>query len=186
MTRPDAREPGIPEKMAMLHDALSRAGLAHAFGGALALAWCVREVRATMDIDVNVFVTAERLDELVDALPDGVGITDDGLMLLRRDGQARLPWGRHPLDVFLNTTAFHEQAASRVHVEPLGEVDLPFLACRDLAVFKAFFDRGRDWVDLEAMAAAGALDVADVCGVLVEYLGAGDPRVARVRALVHG
>lgn len=177
---------GIPEKMALLHEALDTAGLPHAFGGALALAWCVREVRATMDIDVNVFVPATRLDELLAALPSDVTVTEETVAALRGDGQARLPWGRHPLDVFLNTTAFHEDAARRVHLEPLGDVDLPFLACRDLAVFKAFFDRSRDWVDLEAMAAAGALDVAAVCGVLVEHLGADDPRIGRVRALVHG
>ena len=57
------------------------------------------------------------------------------------------------------------------------------LACTDLAVFKAFFNRTRDWADLEDMAAAGALDRDRVLGILVEYLGPGDHRVARLHAL---
>ncbi|MHB1138895.1 MAG: hypothetical protein ACYC2O_08050, partial [Microthrixaceae bacterium] len=61
--------------------------------------------------------------------------------------------------------------------------DVPFLACTDLAVFKAFFDRTKDWADLEEMVAAGTLDVDRVVGVLVRYLGADDDRVARLLAL---
>ena len=176
-------ELGIPEKMVLLHEALRATDVPHAFGGALALAWCVREVRATMDIDINVFLSIGELDRFVALLPDDVRCGPTEIELLRRDGQARLQWGRHPLDVFLNTTPFHEQAAQRVPLEPLVGTDLPFLACQDLAVFKAFFDREKDWVDLAAMADAGALDVAAVCGVLVEYLGSADPRVERVRLL---
>jgi hypothetical protein len=62
---------------------------------------------------------------------------------------------------------------------------VPFLACRDLAVFKAFFDRTRDWADLEDMAAAGTLDVEAVLGVVVRYLGGEDHRVERLRALAR-
>jgi len=53
-----------------------------------------------------------------------------------------------------------------------------------LAVFKAFFNRTRDWADLEAMRDAGTLDVVAVAGVLVSYLGADDERIARLRSLV--
>ncbi len=52
-----------------------------------------------------------------------------------------------------------------------------------LAVFKAFFDRTKDWADLEEMSAAGTLDVDAVVGVLVRYLGAEDHRVARLLSL---
>ena len=50
-------------------------------------------------------------------------------------------------------------------------------------MFKAFFDRTKDWADLEEMAATGALDVDRTLGVLVRYLGADDHRVARLAAL---
>ena len=102
---------------------------------------------------------------------------------MEADGQSRLWWGTTPVDVFFNTTPFHEAAAARARTEPFGGTDIPFLACRDLAVFKAFFDRTRDWADLEEMNAAGTLDHEAVLGVLVRYLGGQDHRVARLRAL---
>ena len=85
--------------------------------------------------------------------------------------------------MFLDTTPFHREVGRRVRLEPFGEVELPFLACRDLAVFKAFFDRTKDWADLEEMNVAGTLDIEAVAGVLVRYLGGDDVRIARLRAL---
>ena len=41
---------------------------------------------------------------------------------------------------------------------------------QDLAVFKAFFNRTKDWADIEAMIEAGSLDGDRVVGVLVRYL----------------
>ena len=46
--------------------------MAHAFGGALALAWCTERARGTIDIDVNVFVDVSRTAEVLSALPDGI------------------------------------------------------------------------------------------------------------------
>jgi hypothetical protein len=86
--------------------------------------------------------------------------------------------------VFLNTTPFHEEVAGRSHRERFAGATLPFLGCGDLAVFKAFFNRTKDWADLEEMVAAGTLDVDRTLGVLVRYLGGDDERVARLRALV--
>jgi hypothetical protein len=120
---------------------------------------------------------------VVKALPEGVEASDEQLERLHRDGQVRLWWDGTPLDVFLDTTEFHAKAAGRARWEDFGGHPLPFLSCSDLAVFKAFFDRTKDWADLEEMAAAGALDVDRVIGVLVRYLGADDHRVARVAAL---
>jgi hypothetical protein len=50
-------------------------------------------------------------------------------------------------------------------------------------VFKAFFDRTRDWADLEEMHAAGTLDIEAAAGVLVRYLGGDDHRIERLRTL---
>jgi hypothetical protein len=171
------------DKIVALHQALEEVGLPHAFGGALALAWCTEQARGTNDIDLNVFLDTSHLDDVVAALPKGVAVRPSDRTLLRRDGQARLWWDTTPVDLFLNTTPFHEQAAHRARYEEFGGADIPFLACRDLAVFKAFFSRTRDWADLEAMADAGTLDVAAVLGVLTLYLGGDDERVARLRAL---
>ena len=67
--------------------------------------------------------------------------------------------------------------------EPFAGIELPFLACEDIAVFKAFFNRTKDWADLEEMAAAGTLDADRVIGTLTRYLGAGDERITRLQAL---
>jgi hypothetical protein len=173
----------IPEKMVAIHAALDDAELPHAFGGALALAWCTQRARGTIDIDLNVFVTTERADDVLDTLPDEVRSTEADRRALRNAGQQRLWWDSTPVDVFLNTTDFHDSAADRARWEPFEGVELPFLSCADLAVFKAFFDRTKDWADLEEMRDAGTLDADRVVGVLVRYLGADDPRVQRLLEL---
>jgi hypothetical protein len=175
---------GLPEKMVAVHEHLRDAGIDHAFGGALALAWCTQQARGTIDLDVNVFAGPDRTDEALAALPRGVVASAEDRRLLQRDGQARLWWGTTPVDVFLNTTPFHEEVSARVRWEPFAGVELPFLACEDLAVFKAFFNRTKDWADLEAMQEAGTLDVPAVVGVLATFLGSDDERIARLLTLV--
>ena len=174
---------GIPDKIVALHRALDEIDAPHAFGGALALAWCTERARGTIDIDLNVFVDGSHAREVLAALPGGVRWTADDLERIERDGQARLWWDTTPVDVFLNTTEFHEQVAGRCRWERFADVDVPFLSCSDLAVFKAFFNRTRDWADLEAMAEVGTLDVDRVIGVLARYLGPDDERIARLLRL---
>jgi len=173
----------LPDKIVAVHAALAAGEVPHAFGGALALAWCTQRARGTIDIDVNVFLPPERADEVLAALPPQVTHTEEDRDAMRDDGQTRLWWDGTPIDVFLDTTPFHHDVGTRVRLEPFGDAVLPFLACRDLAVFKAFFDRTKDWADLEEMQAAGALDIEAVAGVLVRYLGGDDPRVGRLNSL---
>ena len=87
--------------------------------------------------------------------------------------------------MFLDTTDFHRGAAKRARVEQFAGASAPFLACSDLAVFKAFSDRTKDWADLEEMAARGTLDVERVLGTLVRYLGGDDHRVDRLRSVAE-
>jgi len=173
----------LADKIVAVHRTLAAAHLPYAFGGALALAWCTERARGTIDIDVNVFVGVERVDQMLAALPAEVSWSPADRELLVRDGQVRLWWQRTPVDVFLNTTPFHADVALRARHESFNGADIPFLSCTDLAVFKAFFDRTKDWADLEEMAIAGTLDRQRVVGVLAEYLGLDDPRVAKVLAL---
>lgn len=176
----------LADKIVALHSALAAGRLPHAFGGALALAWCTHRARGTIDIDVNVFIAIDRLDDLLAALPGEVAWAEAERSLLERDGQARLWWDTTPVDVFLNTTPFHADVAVRSRRQQFNGADVPFLSCTDLAVFKAFFNRTKDWADLEEMAVAGTLDRQRVVGVLAEYLGLDDPRVGRVLALPPG
>ena len=118
------------------------------------------------------------------ALPDGVTGPTPTWPSCERDGQIRLWWDDTPVDVFFNTTDFHAGAAPPGPARAVRAAsEIPFLACRDLAVFKAFFNRTKDWADLEAMAEAGALDVEAVLGVLTHYLGPDDERLDRLRCL---
>ena len=171
----------LPGKIVALHRALEAAKVGHAFGGALALAWCTRRPRGTSDIDINVFAPPAQTRRVLRALPSEVRWIDDDRDRLRRDGQVRLWWDTTPVDLFLSTTSFHRRASRRVRREPFQGEALPFLACDDLAVFKVFFDRSRDWADLEEMATAGTLDTDRVVGILSHYLGANDTRITRLR-----
>ena len=173
----------LPEKIVALHRSLERARLPHAFGGALALAWCTQRARGTIDIDVNVFVDVDRAEQVFRALPRKVEWTAADAAVLRRDGQTRVWWDKTPLDLFVNTTPFHAEVALRTRYEEFAGASIPFLSCHDIAVFKAFFNRTKDWADIEEMLAAGTLNVSRVRGVLAHYLGADDGRVARLAAL---
>lgn len=170
----------IGERVLAIHAALDAAGLPHAFGGALALAWCTGDPRGTSDIDLNVFVPPGRSKQVLAALPEGVTASAGDLATLRRDGQARLWWDEVPVDVFLVTSPVHREAARRVRVEPFLGVAVPFLACEDLAVFKAFFNRTRDWADLEDMASAGTIDPAQLRSTVSQLIGDEDARLGRI------
>ena len=173
----------LAEKILALHRALDEADLPHAFGGALALAWCTRRPRGTSDIDLNVFVPTSAVPQVLEALPAEVTYTRQDVRRLEREGQARLRWDRTPIDLFLNVSTFHDEAMTRVSLEPFNSETIPFLACDDLAVFKAFLDRRRDWADLEEMLLAGSLDVDGVAATLAKHLGADDERIGKLRGL---
>ncbi|HYM53832.1 MAG TPA: hypothetical protein VES97_00605, partial [Solirubrobacteraceae bacterium] len=141
-------EPALPEKIVAVHERLAGAAVAHAFGGALALAYYA-EPRATDDIDVNVFVAPSALAEVREALaPLGV---DDGadLAAVERDGQCRLWWGRTPLDLFFAYDEIHQAMRRESRLVPFGDDRLPILAPEHLLTCKAIFDRPKDWLDIE-------------------------------------
>jgi len=176
----------LPQKIVRLHERLADAGLPHAFGGALALAWCTRRARGTIDIDVNVFLHVDDRARLLAALPQDVKVTAKDRTILRRDGQVRLWWDKTPLDLFLNTTDYHREVAERIRWEMFAGVDVPFIACVDVAVFKAFFNRTKDWADIEEMHAAGTLNVERVVQVIARHLGADDERIDALRKIGGG
>ncbi len=173
----------IVDKILVIGAALESQRLPYAFGGALALAFCTERARGTIDIDVNVFVAQDQAGRVLTSLCPPVSHADEDLVNLERDGQTRLWWEQTPVDLFLDTTDFHLQAAQRRQFHDFGGRQTPFLGCSDLAVFKAFFNRTKDWADLEEMIAIGALNVDQTLGVLVRYLGEDDERVERLRLL---
>jgi hypothetical protein len=174
----------LVEKLFAIHDALSERGFAHAFGGAIALAYCVEEPRGTRDLDVNIFVDASEAETVLDGLPEGVRVRKRDVVQVERDGQSRLDWNGTPIDVFLNKVPLHEEVASSVIWVPLEGREAPVLDCASLAIFKALFDRTKDWADLEAVAAATPGDIEAAAARIAALVGPGDPAVRRLEALL--
>jgi hypothetical protein len=163
---------GLGDKVLGLHRMLAQAELPHAFGGALALAFCTQEPRGTKDIDVNVFVGTEGVGVLAAALRPEVNLDDSAATLLRRDAQARLWWGQTPVDVFLSNHPFHDDVHTRVRHVAFGHLDkLPVLACTDLAVFKAFFARPKDVLDVATMASARTVNLDELRSSVATLMG---------------
>ena len=173
----------LVDRLLAVHDALDRARLPHAFGGAIALAYCTEEPRGTRDIDVNVFVDAARAPEVLRSLPPEVVVGDGDIEAALSVGQVRVWWDETPIDVFLDVHDFHREVAAGTRIVPFAGTDIPVLGCVELVVFKAFFNRTKDWADLEAMQEAGTLDVPAVAGVLATFLGGDDDRIARLLEL---
>lgn len=141
-------ELSLPRKVTALHDALRAARVPHAFGGALALAYYA-EPRATIDVDVNVFLPPARFERVAKLLgPLGVDTSID-IAKLEREGQCRLRWGRTPLDLFLSYDQIHDEMRESIRRVPFADGTIPILSPEHLAVCKAVFDRPKDWIDIE-------------------------------------
>jgi hypothetical protein len=170
----------LAERLVELHRALARGRLPHAFGGAIALAYWTLDPRGTSDIDVNVFVAAAECERALAALPEGVEQPPGTKEAILRDGQVRLWWDRTPVDLFFDYAPLHADAARDRRTVPFGDIQIPVLGPVELAAFKAMFDRTRDWADIEAMIAAGTLDLDAVRDVLRAMLGPDDHRFVRL------
>lgn len=175
----------LAERLLAVHAALDDAGLPHAFGGAIALAYCTQEPRGTRDIDVNVFVGVDRANEVFDAMPRGVGVTRAGRDAARRDGQVRVMWDDTPIDIFFDTHEFHREAAREIVEVPFEGTTIAVLGCETLIVFKAMFNRTRDWADIEAILGTGSVDGHRALDRLRSLQGRSDPAVLRLTALLR-
>lgn len=172
----------LVERIVAIADSLDAHSVAWALGGALALAYATEEPRGTRDIDVNVFVPSARAAEVFAALPVGVRHSGADLIAARRDDQVRLWWDDTPVDLFFASEPFHDGVARRCRTVPFAGRSVRILSAEDLAVFKATFDRGKDWVDIATMAEAGSIDLDEAAKRLAGLLG-DDPRVDRLRQL---
>lgn len=173
-----------------VHDVLTSAGLSHAFGGALALAYII-EPRGTVDVDVNVFSPAGDLPSVVEVLSamdlepeqDPEHWLPAAGVRLRRDSDPV------PVDVFPSLDPRYSRVERRCVTHPFGPErrPLPFLSADDLTLFKLSFGRDRDWVDVRRIAGVRPdLDVAYIEDQLVALRGATMyPRLARLRRLLR-
>jgi hypothetical protein len=145
-------------------------------------------VRATHDIDVNVFVPAREGARVLAVLSGlGADAANPGLLrLIERDGQVRVRWHGTPIDLFFAYDALHRSSLERRRaVDFLGD-RIHVLSPEDLILYKATFDRPKDWQDIAGILFAGAepLDL-DYCRRWLERIdGPEGRRRARLERLV--
>jgi hypothetical protein len=173
----------LASRLIEIHDALTAARLPHAFGGAIALAYCTEEPRGTRDLDVNVFVRPSLAKEVFAALPDGVATSSGELASAEEEGQVRLWWQDTPIDIFLSVHPFHDEVERSVRQVPFSGRIVPVVGCTSLAVFKALLSRTKDWADIEEMVQAGAMDVSGAVAWVQQIVGSDGASVARMKAL---
>lgn len=180
----------IPVLVAQVSATLEVLDIAHAFGGALALAYYA-EPRGTIDVDVNVFapvasaapvVAAFEQMDLRAAEPPERWLPLAGVRLVRAADQATV-------DLFFSLDEAYDEICSRTRNFPFGpdRKELPFLSAEDLSLFKLSFGRPKDWVDLRSLCAAQpGLDVAYIERQLLALRGPTmHPRIVRLRALLR-
>jgi len=174
----------LPGKVVAIDRALAAAKVPHAIGGAIALAYYA-EPRATVDVDVNVFVPTDRWPDVRAALaPLGVDVVLDELAL-SRDGQVRLWWDRNPVDLFFSYDPFHDEMEGATRRVPFAGARIPILAPEHLVICKAMFDRPKDWLDIEAiLVVTEPLDVEAIEAWVRRLAGDADPRVTKLHQLI--
>jgi hypothetical protein len=178
----------LPEKVLLIEEGFRQHGIPHAFGGAIALAYYATP-RATIDIDVNVFVPVTRADDVLGVLEmlGAEPLSNSERTRLTQNEQVRVHWDRTPVDLFFSYDALHASCLERRQQMPFGDGDaIHVLAPEDLLVFKALFDRDKDWRDIEELiyAMGDELDAAYATDWLERIVGGQDPRYRRLRELL--
>jgi len=181
--RRDESEPPLADKVIAIHRKLDDAKIPHAIGGALALAYYA-EPRATVDVDVNVFVSTDRWPDISAALVEiGVDVSTEPAAL-ERDGQARLWWGRNAVDLFFSYDELHDEMPRKARKVPFGDTTLQILSPEHLAVCKAMFDRVKDWLDIEQiLVGADPIDLGEIEAQLTRMAGPSDPRIQKLEEI---
>ena len=180
----------VLERALEVHEALEAAGVEHALGGALALAYHVAEARATRDIDLNVAADPDRPEVLFALLPADVPWGDEDVRRVRETGQVRLLWPHPdgqppiPLDLFFPQSDFHRLLNQRAVVVAMLDRTIPIVSATDLMVLKMLFDRRKDWADIEELLRYGTPDVEEARDWLVRIVGPGDRRETRLDELL--
>jgi hypothetical protein len=163
-------------------EAFERDGIEYAIGGALAYGfWGVP--RATVDIDVNVFVEDEQIERVVHTLTKlGAAATaEQARVEADTQGMFQARWGIYRVDLFTPSVPFSWEAmTTRVRIEALGH-SAWILSAEATAVFKLLFFRPKDVIDLQRLVATmGAkLDAAYVRDRIVAMMGEDDERTRR-------
>lgn len=174
----------LPEKILALDGRLTGAKISHAFGGALALAYYA-EPRATIDIDVNLFIPIKRYGFLRETI-DSLGVAGEvDKKTLESQGQCRLLWDRTPIDLFFAYDDLHWEMRRKLRLVPFStDSKIPILSPEHLMVCKVAYNRPKDWIDIEQMLAfVEPLDYDEIITWLTRILGKDDSRVKKLDRL---
>ena len=169
-----------------LADTLEARAIQYAIGGPIALAaWGY--ARATVDVDIDVFVAHDALQPVFDAL-EAVGCELDRCAASERArdrGDFRASLHRMRIDVFVPSIPLYASAQKRVRQEVLLGRPASFLSAEDLATFKMLFFRGKDVLDVERLLAVRGCDFDRdyVRTWLIDLVGADDERVPKWDAM---
>lgn len=176
-------ELSLPEKVIAIDVELTRQKIDHAYGGAIALAYYA-EPRATIDIDINIFLEPAKSDAVIGVL-GGLGATNNiDRSQVERDGQTRVWWGRNPIDIFFSYDPFHEAMRKRSRSVVFGETRIPVLGPEHLVICKAIFGRPKDWIDIEQVfVGEEILDGDEIWSWMARIVGDRDERALRLRDL---
>ena len=139
----------LDEQIVAIERAFREADIPHAFGGAQALAY-YGDIRATHDIDVNVFVAPSEAPRVLSVLGElGAATANPGLQaLIERDGQVRILWDDTPIDLFFAYDALHHSSLQRRRRVDFYGDPIHILSPEDLMTYKATFNRDKDWQDI--------------------------------------
>jgi hypothetical protein len=144
--------------------------------------------RATVDVDINVFVDDASLGRALDAL-ESVHLEIDRTRCIRESserGMFIVHMGMYRIDVFTPSIEFSWEAG-RTRVEHTIDGErVWFLSAEAIAVFKLLFFRAKDVVDLQRLIAVQGerLSCAYVREWLVRMMGEDDERVRKWDELV--
>jgi hypothetical protein len=164
-------------------NALERRKIPYAIGGAIALGFYAPP-RATLDVDVNIFVSAgPAFARALGTLKDSGFVAEtDAATLVRHaqeEGQFRGRLGGIRVDVFIPTVPFYRELKRRVRNAVLLGRPIKILSPEDLLVLKLMFFRRKDLADAEAVLRdqGTALDRRKVRDRLVKLVSEEDERV---------
>lgn len=163
-----------------LADVMEARGIPYAIGGSIALAaWGF--ARATIDVDLDVFVEHDALEPVFDALESIGAKLDRGAATTQaRDrGDFRASVRGMRVDVFVPSIPLYASAQGRARQQLLLGRPAWFLSAEDLSTFKMLFFRGKDVLDVERLLAVRGADFDRhyVRDWLVSLVGADDARV---------
>jgi len=154
----------------------------YALGGAIALGYWATP-RGTVDVDLTVFLPANRPSECVRLLHE-IGCelkTQQALDSLREHGFCRVEYSAVRIDVFLPTLTFYAAARDRRRRVNLGNQPILVWDAESLVVFKLMFFRRKDIADVEQVLRTqrDTLDCQWIEEQIVALFGRHDPRLTQ-------